>query len=283
MKQFLILVWVSVLLIGCQASDVARREVAKCFDTSSLSPEERELADSLLAIGLDNEALYTLFAPLKPISTVVQFSLNVARPDSLPAGIRNATSPDKPEFELLRKYQRIVNALCSERVELFLIPFRRADKSKRFFEIVAVDKRLLSDIIRRDQAFWGQWGFVAESHPATVLTATEFEEKLDRYRAYGYLFGYPEHAITFFVEAARTQDCTGVFVQRDFFQIPVYSAKTGRFVYAVPKGYVPTGTDSLIYREAEKILAQYTLLRARHLDSRGRLRAIDLLRERCSP
>jgi hypothetical protein len=41
--------------------------------------------------------------------------------------------------------------------------------------------------------------------------------------------------------------------------------------------------DSLIYREAEKILAQYTLLRARYLDSRGRLRAIDLLRERCLP
>ncbi len=283
MKQFLIFAWVSVLLIGCQASDIARRQVAKCFDTSSLSAEERELADSLLAIGLDNEALYTLFAPLKPISTVVQFSLNVAHPDSLPAGIRNATSADKPEFERLRKYQRIVNALRSECVELFLIPFRRADKGKRFFEIVAVDKRLLSDIIQRDQAFWGQWGFVAESHPATVLTATEFEEKLDRYRAYGYLFGYPEHAITFFVEAARSQDCTGVFVQRDFFQIPVYSAKTGRFVYAVPKGYVPTATDSLIYREAEKILAQYTLLRARHLDSRGRLRAIDLLRERCTP
>jgi hypothetical protein len=104
MKQFLILVWVGVLLIGCQASDVARRNAVKCFDTSGLSPEERELADSLLALGLDNEALYTLFAPLKPISTVVQFSLNVARPDSLPAGIRNATSPDKPSS--LRRLER---------------------------------------------------------------------------------------------------------------------------------------------------------------------------------
>lgn len=278
-KNLLIVLSVIVALASCRTLDAPTAFRTKSFDASLLTPEERDLADSLLAIGLDNEALYTLFAPLKPISTVAQFSLDIARPDSLPSGVREAMNSNAPELARLRQYQRIVNTLRSERVELLLIPFRRADKGRRFFEIIAVDRRLLADIIRRDQTFWGQWGFVPEANPAVLLTATEFEEKLDRYRAYGYLFGYPEHAVAFFVEAAREQDSTKTLVPRDFFQIPVYSAKQGRFVYAIPKGQAPSAVDSALYREAEQILRRYESIRARYVRPDGRLRAVELLQE----
>ncbi|MFN3427801.1 MAG: hypothetical protein ACK41G_09540 [Candidatus Thermochlorobacter sp.] len=283
MKYLLMIFCFAAALAACRTIDAPTSLRTKCFDASTLTAEERALADSLLALGLDNEALYTLFAPLKPISTVAQFSLALARSDSLPAGIRHAINPNAPELERLRQYQRIVNALRSERVELLLIPFRRTDKGKRFFEIVAIDKRLLADIIRRDQAFWGQWGFVPESNLAVMLTVTEFEEKLDRYRAYGYLFGYPEYAVTFFVEAAREQDSTKKLVARDFFQIPTYSAKQGRFVYAIPKGHTPSAIDSALYRAAEQILRRYQSVRARYVGPDGRLRALELLQENCSP
>ncbi len=270
----------AAMLFGCKTIDAPTRQVAQCYDTSTLTPEDNRLADSLLAVGLDNEALYTLFAPLKPISTIAQFSMTVPPSDS--TGKRNVVSPDAPDLARVRQFQRIANALHSERVMLLLIPFRRVEKGKRFFQLVAVDKPLLAQYIARDQAFWGQWGFVSESNLATVLTVTEFEEKLERYRGYGYLFGYPEHAITFFVEAARSQDSTGVFVKRDFFQIPVYSGKEGHFVYAVPKGYTPTESDSVIYRTAVDALERYKRIRTKYLNADGRLRAIDLLRDACN-
>ncbi len=270
----------AAIFFGCKTLDAPTRQAARCYDTSTLTPEENRLADSLLAVGLDNEALYTLFAPLKPISTVAQFSLNIPSPDS--TGKRDVISPNAPDLARMRQFQRIANALQSERVMLLLIPFRRTEKGKRFFQLVAVDKPLLARYIARDQAFWGQWGFTAESNLATVLTVTEFEEKLERYRGYGYLFGYPEHAVTFFVEAARSQDSTGVFVKRDFFQIPVYSGKEGHFVYAVPKGYAPTESDSVIYRTAVDALERYKLIRTNYLNADGRLRAIDLLRDVCA-
>ncbi|MCS7210585.1 MAG: hypothetical protein RMI34_02895 [Chloroherpetonaceae bacterium] len=90
MNRWLICFCVAACLTSCRTLDVPSSLRAKCFDISALTPEEQGLADSLLAIGLDNEALYTLFAPLKPISTVAQFSLAIARPDSLPSGIREA-------------------------------------------------------------------------------------------------------------------------------------------------------------------------------------------------
>lgn len=134
-------------------------------------------------------------------------------------------------------------------------------------------------VIVRDQAFWAQWGFVPNTNPAVILTANEFEERLDRYRGYGYLFGYPEHAITFFVEAARTEDSTKQFVERDFFQIPVFSSQTGHFTYAIPKGYTPTEVDSALYRRATATLQRYKAVRPHFISQDGRLNASELLRE----
>lgn len=241
-----------------------------------LSDDERALADSLLALALDNEALYTLVEPIKPISTVMNFSLPIARPDSLPSGVRDATNPNADALNRLRRLQKVVNELRLGDARLFLVPFKRADNGKRYFEVVAVNLKLLSRAIAKDQAFWGQWGFVPEANPAIVLTAIEFEEKLDRYRGYGYLFGYPEHAITFFVEAARSEDATKRFVERDFFHIPVFSSETGHFTYAIPKGYAPTETDSAIYRKAMATLLRYKAIRPEFVGKDGRLRALQL-------
>ena len=52
-----------------------------------------------------------------------------------------------------------------------------------------------------------------------------------------------------------------VFVKRDFFQIPVYASATGYFTWAVPRGYQPTRSDSLIWHQASQTLAKYRQLR----------------------
>ncbi len=245
----------------------------------NFSNEEKQLADSLLTLALDNEALYTIVEPIKPISTVLNFSLTIARADSIPNGVREATNPNSDVLKKLTQLQHVVNRLQFGDVQFLLIPFKRAEKGKRYFEVVAVNTKALQKVIARDQSFWAQWGFMPNANPAVILTANEFEERLDRYRGYGYLFGYPEHAITFFVEAARQEDSTKQFVKRDFFQIPVFSSETGHFTYAIPKGYTPTEIDSALYRRATATLQRYKTTRPKFISRDGRLRATELLQE----
>jgi len=244
---------------------------------ANFSAEEKQLADSLLTLALDNEALYTIVEPIKPISTVLNFSLPIARPDSILAGVREATSPSQDDLKKLQQLQTVINKMRFGDMQFFLIPFTRSEKGKRYFEVIAVNTALLSKVIMDDQVFWAQWGFVPNANPAVVLTTVEFEERLERYRGYGYLFGYPEHAITFFVEAARSEDSTKQFVTRDFFQIPVFSSKTGHFTYAIPKGYTPTEIDSAIYRKAVSVLQRYKMHRSAFIGKGGRLQALSLL------
>lgn len=90
-----------------------------------------------------------------------------------------------------------------------------------------------------------------------VLALYEFEEKFDRFKAYGYLFGYPDHAVDFFVQAARIQDQGGDFVAREFYQVPVSNGKEGRFVYAVPKGYGSEEVDERLKGKAEVLLNRF--------------------------
>jgi hypothetical protein len=78
---------------------------------ANFSAEEKQLADSLLTLALDNEALYTIVEPIKPISTVLNFSLPIARPDSILAGVREATSPSQDDLKKLQQLQTVINKM----------------------------------------------------------------------------------------------------------------------------------------------------------------------------
>ncbi|MCU0427846.1 MAG: 5'-nucleotidase, lipoprotein e(P4) family [Candidatus Kapabacteria bacterium] len=247
-----------------------------------LAPDDRKLADSLLAVALDHEALYTLWGDLKPISDVATFTFRIARPLTVSSGTASVVDANSPAamqaIQQLRRLQRVVNAMDFGDVQFFIHPFKRADSVKRFVQVAVLRKSSLEACLRRNQAFFGQFGFVPESDAVSVVMATEYEDKYERYRGYGYLYGYPEHAVTFFVEAARSQDSTKEFVKRDFFQIPTWSGKQGHFVYAVPKGYTATDTDSAIYYAASKVLSDYREIRPTFMNADSSLRAVELLR-----
>jgi 5'-nucleotidase (lipoprotein e(P4) family) len=243
-----------------------------------LSAEDRKLADSLMTLALDREALYTLWGDLKPISDVAFFTFPVARAASVPQGAANAVEAGNPALRSISRLQNVVNAMNFGDLQFFVHPFKRADSGRRYLQVAVLRKSAVAACVRRNQAFFGHFGFVPESDPVSVVMATEYEDKYDRYRAYGYLYGYPEHAVTFFVEAARAQDSTKEFVKRDFFQIPVWSGKQGHFVYAVPKGYAPADIDSAIYNAAAVILEQYRAIRPQFMNADSSLRAVELLR-----
>ena len=75
------------------------------------------------------------------------------------------------------------------------------------------------------------------------------------------MFGYPEYAIDFFVEAGVHQRTTGEFIERDFRQIPTFTSQSGRFVYAVPKLCRPGPEDQVLELRASHLLSEYRALR----------------------
>jgi hypothetical protein len=139
----------------------------------------------------------------------------------------------------------------------------------------------MAKVIALHQPFYGQLGINPQSHPATVLAITEYEQKYNRWRSYGYLFGYPDYAVDFFVEAGKQQDSGKEFVKRDFFQIPVFAGNSGYFTYAIPKGHQPGTIDSLIYKNAANTLINYKQIRSIFMSS-SRMKAIRLLNKKFS-
>ncbi|TVR63555.1 MAG: hypothetical protein EA422_09060 [Gemmatimonadales bacterium] len=252
-------------------------EDAHCFPVDRLPAPLQARADTVLARALDNEALFTLWEPLKPMSSVHLQRTSLARVGAR-EGDRDQVSADHPDLEALRELQEVVRHLHCGALTLTVIPYRATQDSTRSVQVTVVHRGRMDQVLERDLPFWGQWGLVPGASPHTVGTVVEFEAPLDRFRGYGYLFGYPEHAVTFFTEAGREMQETGEFVDRDFFQIPVHSSESGRFVYAVPPGHEPLPEDEAIRSEAARILEVYRAWRPRFENDDGTLRAVEMLR-----
>lgn len=231
-----------------------------------MSVVEKQTADSLLAYGLDHEALYTLLDTLKPVSSIKLYRLPLL--STLPAQRDSA-------LNVLQNIQRVAAGLSRGDFEFQVIPFERQDSIYKNIELYVVRKSRLKSIIRSHRDFYARLGITEDTPPATVLTVTEYESKYDRWRSYGYLFGYPDYAVDFFVEAGKTQDSTSQFVKRDFFQVPVFAAERGYFTYAMPKGHSPGAADSLTYQQAGRVLNNYKIIRPQYGDDSG-LRATKL-------
>ena len=224
-----------------------------------LTSTEKALADSMLAYALDHEALYTLLDTLKPISSVKFLNYPLANY----AGQEGDDSvvSDVDLLQPIESYQKICSLLSNKKFQFVVSPFQRIDSINRNIEIYIVHKTSFSKKIKEYQSFFGQWGFTSSVNPATVLSVIEYENKYNRYRGYGYLFGYPKHAVDFFTEAAIIEDSTNQFVKRNFFAIPVYASNSGYFTYALPKDYITSNTDSAIYKTGMTTLEKYKKIR----------------------
>lgn len=269
-KPYLLLI-IALLISACTTTETIQNDVfatkkipdaqAQCFDLSVMSAEDQEYARDILWEVLDEVGLYTVVDTLKAMSDVKshrfpamdedQFSTDA--PDSL-----KLTPSDRQE---LRQLKRVVANLHCGPVSFTVTPFQSLYGGKRYYQLRVVNLDILNKQLAKNNIFWERWGFVPGSNPSTIITVMEYESGSDRFRGYGLLYGYPDYAVDFFVDAANEQKKTGEFVQRDFFQIPAYSGDTGRYVYAMPKGHTPTEVDSVIYRRAVETLARYRELR----------------------
>jgi len=281
---FLFLVKGFILITGC--SSVSQTHLQNydsscdCFDYSLLTEEERLLADSILADALDHEALYTLLEPLKPMSSMAMFSFQTAKRDSSLFGNSLIVSDTAAVHDSLAILHRIVRALSCGLIKAVAVPYRVTEKGRRNIQISIVDISALNIMLDNYKTFWAQYGLGVNAAPEVVVAVIENEQIYDRWRGYGYLFGYPEYAVDFFVNAGISEDTSKQFVERAFFNIPVYSGNRGHFVYAMPKDYTATEIDSTLYREAASLLEKYKKVRPRYIDSyTGKLHASELIRD----
>lgn len=250
-----------------------------CPRLGHLSRADRALADTLLAQGLDNEALFTLVGALKPMSSLSDLRLEIFDAGVPGDGEARAVRGEHAHLARAARITRVAEALDCGPLDFVVVPFRATPDTVRTVAVSVLHRGLLDELLRREADFFGQWGLLPEADAGTVVTVVEFESRLDRFRGYGYLFGYPEYAVDFFVEAAGEAERTGDFVPRDFVQIPVHSAERGRFVYAVPEGHAPGDVDHRLREEAAAVLAEYRRRRPAYVNPDGTLRAAELLRD----
>jgi hypothetical protein len=246
----------------------------QCFPLEELPEGLRKKAEEALLLALDTEALFTIVGGLKPMSSGF-LSVDFAA--------------DKPEPAAVTEVRQMLAALrCGDGISADLQVFNAVFDGKKSAEGMFF-RRPRFDAVVSERPVFGEIGVKDWTKPMEVVDAVDKDPTTRRFRAYGYLFGYPDHAVDFFVQAEEEEASTGKFVQRDFFHMPTFAKLTGGYTYAVPKGYKPVEVDLDLRARAADVLASYQKRRAQFIGE-GKGGAVALLRSwfddgtgQCSP
>ena len=239
---------------------------SQCFPAAELPPELRARSEEMLLRALDNEALYTLAGGLKPMSTV---------------GSTVTFSVEKPDVTAIAERRRLLSVWrCGPDVFADVRVFRAINDGKRSASSEVFSRPALDAVLARHASFFAPLGLTPGSHPMEVLTTIEWSERGPRWRGQGYLYGYPDYAVDFFVESGEAEARGGAFVPRDPIRVPTFGATPERsnFVWTVPKGHAQNDADRAIIARAARILAAYTERRARYIGA-GKPGAFAMIRD----
>lgn len=218
-----------------------------CFAHPPAAPTLPPETAPILLAALDGEALFTLAGGLKPVSEGFwQRWIEVAAPDlGAIATARLALAPWR-----------------NDELWADILVFHQIHGGKRAAMAYVADRRAMASVLREQAPFFAPYGLLPDTHPAEVMAVIERMPPLDRHRGQGLLFGYPPHAIEFFVAAAAAgSDANGKPAARRFVQIPTFGAATGRFVYAVPAAADEHPDDVALREAAAMRLDRYRELR----------------------
>jgi hypothetical protein len=259
-----------VLILGgwcAYAQPVAREQ---CFPVELLPEGERAAAGDLFLKLLDSEALYTVAGGIKPMSAgFVMFRT--------PSSAIEAEEVDKARRYL--EYFRCGGELVAT-VHHFarLYPDEKTKQLQRYFDGVVFHRSGLRRALLAHREFFGPAGVTENTSPVEALMATEYLEGPPRLRGLGYLFGYPDYAVDFFVSAAKEQAFTGKFVERDFISMPTFARAERGMVYAVPKGHAEVEADKTLRTKLAAILDEYRRRRAEYIGD-GKAGVVAMLRD----
>lgn len=288
MKKYIFLLFVTFFLASCTSQlNVKQFSTGKfklnteeaCFNFSNLSSDDQKKADSLLHKALHEEALHTLVSTIKPMSDVESFKWKIDVQDTLynseVVSINQAINY-KNEYEQI---ERISEVFSCGPLSSAVFPFENLYNGERYVQFRIYRTDSINEMVESHPEFWSRWAFVKESNPAIMISVIEYESRLNRYRGYGYLYGYPDHAVDFFVEAAQQEDESGKFVERDFINLPVVSGESGRFVYAVKKEHTLTPADKVLHKKAQSNVNLYLNKIQNYHHKNGKVDNVAFLRE----
>ncbi|MFQ3590713.1 MAG: hypothetical protein SNJ67_10490 [Chloracidobacterium sp.] len=266
---WLAVLWLALVIPGgWPAAQAETRPSTDCFSLADLPPEQRTRAEALFLAILDSEALYTVAGDLKPMSSgYVRFQFDVA-------------APDLGEIETTRTL--LAHFRCGDRFYADVLTFAAIHDGKRYAEGVVFNRAALRRAVGVHAGYFAPLGITPNAHPMDMLNKVEHADRSARWRGYGYLFGYPDAAVDFFVAAGETQAATGKFVERDFMHIPTYARDTGAFTWAVAKGHRATEEEERLRTRAMAILEDYRKRRAEFIGD-GKPGVIELLRALTAP
>ncbi|MEM7755500.1 MAG: hypothetical protein AAF297_07665 [Planctomycetota bacterium] len=233
------------VLGGCATGSHSAAEADNAYQPA---PEQALPVDTfaLLREATDHEALYTLVGGLKPMSTGIW---------------RGSFAADTPDLAELRGVRAALAPLRNDIWYADVQVFSKVHDGERAIHAFVVHRDALARMIDRYEGFWSPWGITPCTHPTEMVAVVDRMPKADRWRGYGYLFGYPAQAVDFFVEAGLAANDgreVGPGKDRQFIQIPTYAAKTGRFTYVAPLHHAPTAEDKALAAEARGILEAFT-------------------------
>lgn len=222
-----------------------------CFPLEALPMSLRMRGEELLLKALDAEALYTIAADIKPMSSGF---VSLTYP---------ANQPESTEVGELR--QILARFTCTSAISAGVQTFAATYSGERYVEGVFFHRRRFDETVSAYKQLFTEIGAVAGAEPLSVVEKVDADATTRRFAGYGHLFGYPSYAVDFFVSAAEEERKTGKFVERDFIQLPTYISPRGRFVYAVPKGHVENDEDRALRLRTEKVLERYRALRQTYI------------------
>jgi len=240
-------------LTGSAAAPANGVPRSQCFPADELPPDLRVKSEEMLLRALDNEALYTLAGGLKPMSTV---------------GTTVTFTVENPDISAIAERRRLLSVWrCGTDLYADARIFRAITDGKRSASSEVFYRPAVDAVLRRHTAFFAPLGLTPGSHPMEVLTAIEWSDRGPRWRGQGYLYGYPDYAVDFFVESGEAEARGGAFVPRDPIRVPTFGASPDRsnFVWTVPKEHQQNDADRAIVDRAAQILAAYTERRARYI------------------
>ncbi len=209
---------------------------------------------TLVQQAADYEGLYTLAGGLKPMSSGFWYC---------------SFEVDDPDLTELEKVREMLDVLRNDVWYADIQIFAKVHDGERNAHAFVVHRQSLAAMIDRHEQFWSSWDITPETHPTELVEIVDRLPRADRWRGYGYLYGYPDDAVDFFVEtgiAADEDTEMGPGKDRQFTQIPTYAADSGRFTYAVPLDHEPTEADRDLAKQARLILDAYIERRSHMID-----------------
>lgn len=245
------------------AESVPRSE---CFPIEKLAPELQPKAEALLLKMMDSEALYTIIGDLKPVSSSFW---------------NGSFSLAEPNLVQLSETRQILHAFRSgNEFSAEILVFAKAQNGKKLATAWVANNHLLDQTIASHAAFYSHYGITEGTPAVTIIEKMEHADRLDRLRASGYQYGYPDYAVDFFVNSEKIREASDdkKLVPRDFVSAPTFASPTNRFVWAIPKGSSLRPEDHQIISKAKFIFAEYTLRREQYIGE-GRRGIVALIRD----